>query len=68
MMKRWLQRSANTLRKLYAVRKMLRIRQKKLIRNRFQIWFSEIIFFRHLDQRVLSFSKKSALKNKTYGI
>ena len=64
MMKRWLQRSANALRKLHAVKKMLKIRQKKLILNRFQAWTSEFMFFRSLDQKVVAHSCKYAVKNK----
>ncbi len=38
MMKLWLRRSAPTLTKMRAARFMLRLRQKKLIRGRFQNW------------------------------
>jgi hypothetical protein len=68
MMSRWLKKSASTLRKMHAVRKMMRIKQKKQIRNRFQTWLAELEFFRLLDQRVLKHSKKYSIKNKVSAI
>ena len=64
MMSRWLQKSAKTLRRMHAVRKMMRIKQKKQIRNRFNAWLAELQFLRVLDQRVLKHSRKYSIKNK----
>ena len=53
---------------MHAVRKMMRIKQKKQIRNRFQTWLAELEFLRVLDQRVLKHSKKYSIKNKVSAI
>ena len=53
---------------MHAVRKMMRIKQKKQIRNRFQTWLAELEFFRLLDLRVFKHSKKYSIKNKASAI
>jgi hypothetical protein len=68
MMKLWLRRSAPTLTKMRAVRFMLRLRQKKLIRSRFQTWVDQVNFFISLDMRVQELQAKIGRRDKIEGL